>query len=56
VAQGINALIDAGFPEEAFGLSRTMVEIALNLRFIQTAIPSSAQKDSFTTYRAGRWN
>jgi hypothetical protein len=34
VAQGINALIDAAFPEEAFGLSRTMVEIALNLRFI----------------------
>jgi hypothetical protein len=34
VAQGVMALIDAGLPEEAFGLSRTMLEIALNLRFI----------------------
>src|SRR5260370_3733904 len=34
VAQGIMALIEAGFPEETFGLSPTMVEIALNPRFI----------------------
>jgi hypothetical protein len=34
VAQSVMCLVDAGFPDEAFGLSRTMVEIALNLRFI----------------------
>jgi hypothetical protein len=34
VAKSVMALIDAGFPEEAFGLSRTLVEIALNLRYI----------------------
>jgi len=40
VAQSIMALIDAGFPEEAFGMSRTMVEIALNLRYITNRKPS----------------
>lgn len=34
VAESVVHLIDAGFPEEAFGLSRTLVEVALNLRFI----------------------
>ena len=34
VARSVLCLIDSGFPEEAFGLSRTLVEIALNLRFI----------------------
>jgi hypothetical protein len=34
VAQGVVSLIGAGLPEEAFGLSRTLVEIALSLRFV----------------------
>jgi hypothetical protein len=34
VAQAGVCLVDTGFPEEAFGLSRTLVEIALSLRFI----------------------
>jgi len=34
VAQAAVCLVDAGLPEEAFGLSRTLVEIALSLRFI----------------------
>ena len=34
VAQGVVSLIDAGLPEEAFGLSRTLVEVALSLRFV----------------------
>jgi len=34
LAKAVMALIDSGFPDEAFGLSRTMLEIALNLRFI----------------------
>lgn len=32
--QVVVCLIDEGLPEEAFGLSRTLVEIALSLRFI----------------------
>ena len=35
VGEAVIKLIEAGFPEEAFGLSRTLVEIALNLRFIR---------------------
>jgi hypothetical protein len=34
VSQAVTCLIDAGLPEEAFGLSRTLVEVALSLRFI----------------------
>jgi hypothetical protein len=34
VARGVLCLVDAGLPEEAFGLSRTLVEVAFNLRFI----------------------
>ena len=34
VAEAGICLIDAGLPEEAFGLSRTLVEIALSTRFI----------------------
>ena len=37
VAEGVVCLIDAGLPEEAFGLSRTLVEIALGLRFVTTS-------------------
>lgn len=53
VAQGIMALIDAGFPEEAFGMSRTMVEIALNLRFITNRNPEQRAK-RFVHYLS-RW-
>jgi hypothetical protein len=53
VAQGIMALIDAGFPEEAFGVSRTMVEIALNLRYI-TNRNSEQRAKRFVHYLA-RW-
>lgn len=34
VADAIMYLIDKGLPEEAFGLSRTIVEVAFNLRFV----------------------
>jgi hypothetical protein len=53
VAQSIMALIDAGFPEEAFGVSRTMVEIALNLRYI-TNRNSEQRAQRFVHYIA-RW-
>jgi hypothetical protein len=47
------ALIDAGFPEEAFGMSRTMVEIALNLRFITNR--NSEQRAKRFAHYIGRW-
>jgi hypothetical protein len=53
VAQGIMALIEAGFPEEAFGLSRTMVEIALNLRFITNR--NSEQRAKRFVHYLSRW-
>jgi len=53
VAQGIMALIDAGFPEEAFGLSRTMVEIALNLRYITNR--NSEQRAKRFVHYVARW-
>lgn len=53
VAQSIMALIDAGFPEEAFGLSRTMVEIALNLRFITNR--NSEQRAKRFVHYLSRW-
>ena len=34
VAESVLLLVESGFPEEAFGLSRTLLEVALNLRFI----------------------
>lgn len=53
VAQGVMCLIDAGLAEEAFGLSRTMVEIALNLRFITNRY-SERRAKRFVHYFA-RW-
>lgn len=53
VAQSIMALIDAGFPEEAFGLSRTMVEIALNLRYITNR--NSEQRAKRFAHYIARW-
>jgi len=53
VAQSIMALIDAGFPEEAFGMSRTMVEIALNLRFITNR--NSEQRAKRFVHYVSRW-
>jgi hypothetical protein len=47
------ALIDAGFPEEAFGMSRTMVEIALNLRFITNR--NSEQRAKRFVHYLSRW-
>jgi len=52
-AQAIMALIDAGFPEEAFGLSRTMVEIALNLRYITNR--NSEQRAKRFVHYVARW-
>lgn len=46
-------LIDGGFPEEAFGLSRTLVEIGLNLRFITNRY-SERRAQRFVHYYA-RW-
>jgi Family of unknown function (DUF5677) len=53
VAQGVIALIDAGLPEEAFGVSRTLVEIALSLRFI-TNRHSERRARRFVHY-VGKW-
>jgi len=53
VAQAVMALIDAGFPEEAFGLSRTMLEIALNLRFITNRY--SEQRAKRFVHYISRW-
>ena len=53
VAQSVMALIDAGFPEEAFGMSRTMVEIALNLRFITNR--NSEQRAKRFVHYLSRW-
>jgi hypothetical protein len=53
VAKSVLCLIDAGFPEEAFGLSRTLVEIALNLRFITNRY-SERRAKRFVHYFA-RW-
>jgi hypothetical protein len=53
VAQGVISLIDAGLPEEAFGVSRTLVEIALSLRFI-TNRHSERRARRFVHY-VGKW-
>jgi Family of unknown function (DUF5677) len=53
VAQGVISLIDAELPEEAFGLSRTLVEIALSLRFI-TNRHSERRARRFVHY-VGKW-
>jgi hypothetical protein len=53
VAQSIMTLIDAGFPEEAFGVSRTMVEIALNLRHITNR--NSEQRAQRFVHYVARW-
>lgn len=53
VAQSIMAMIDAGFPEEAFGVSRTMVEIALNLRYITNR--NSEQRAKRFVHYIARW-
>jgi hypothetical protein len=53
VAQGVVSLIDAGLPEEAFGLSRTLVEVALSLRFI-TNRDSERRANRFAHYSA-KW-
>jgi hypothetical protein len=53
VAQSIMALIDAGFPEEAFGMSRIMVEIGLNLRFITNR--NSEQRAKRFVHYLSRW-
>jgi hypothetical protein len=53
VADAVMCLIDAGLPEEAFGLSRTMVEVALNLRFITNKY-SERRAKRFVDYIA-RW-
>jgi hypothetical protein len=51
VAQSVMALIDAGYGEEAFGLSRTMVEVGLNLRFI-TNRHSVRRAQRFVDYKS----
>ena len=53
VAQGVICLIDAKLPEEGFGLSRTLVEIALSLRFI-TNRHSERRARRFVRY-VGKW-
>jgi Family of unknown function (DUF5677) len=53
VAQGVMVLIDTGFPEEAFGVSRTIVEIALNLRYITNR--NSEQRAKRFVHYVARW-
>lgn len=54
VAKAVMQLVDAGLPEEAFGLSRTLLEVALNLRFI-TNRNSERRAQRFAQYW-GRWH
>jgi hypothetical protein len=53
VAQAVMCLIEADLPEEAFGLSRTLVEVAFNLRFITNRY-SERRAKRFVGYFA-RW-
>ena len=53
VAESVLLLVEAGFPEEAFGLSCTLVEVALNLRFIAKR-DSERRAKRFVDYYA-RW-
>jgi len=53
VAKSVMCLVDAGFPEEAFGLSRTLTEIAFNLRFITNRY-SERRAKRFVDY-IGKW-
>lgn len=53
VAESVLSLVEAGYPEEAFGLSRTLVEVALNLRFIANR-DSERRATRFVHYYA-RW-
>jgi hypothetical protein len=53
VAESVLTLVEAGFPEEAFGLSRTLEEVALNLRFIAMR-DSERRAKRFVDYYA-RW-
>ena len=53
VSQGVICLIDAGLPEEAFGLTRTLVEVALSLRFITNRY-SERRARRFVRY-VGKW-
>ncbi len=53
VSEAVVSLVDAGFSDEAFGLSRTLVEIAFNLRFITNRY-SERRAKRFADYIA-RW-
>ncbi len=53
VAQAGVCLVDTGFPEEAFGLSRTLVEIALSLRFITNRY--SERRARRVAFYAAKW-
>jgi hypothetical protein len=53
VAQGVICLIEAGLADEAFGLSRTLVEIAFSLRFITNRY-SERRARRFVHY-VGKW-
>ena len=53
VAEAVMCLVEAGFAEEAFGLSRTLVEVAFNLRFITNRY-SERRAQRFVHYYA-RW-
>ncbi len=53
VATAVMCLIDAGLSDEAFGLSRTMVEVALNLRFITNRY--SEQRAKRFVHYLSRW-
>jgi Family of unknown function (DUF5677) len=49
VARSICILVDAGFPAEAFGVSRTLVEIYFNVRYICNK-DSEVRAEQFVTY------
>jgi hypothetical protein len=53
VAASVLCLVEGEFPEEAFGLTRTLVEIALNLRYI-TNSRSEQRAKRFVHYLA-KW-
>ena len=56
LSEAVDCLVDAGFDEEAFGLSRTLVEVAFNLRFVLNHDSERRANDLLTTQRSGSSN
>ena len=56
VSEGVLCLIEAGLGEEAFGLSRTLVEVALSCVSSLSAIQNDAHVGLRNIRRSGNWS